>query len=88
MCVNANAFPLSNNGDPTMAKNTARVEDAYTTAHVRALTLLEDLHQIVEDMPAPDTDHPINWEHVGSLQHLCERLKDYLLYTSPSPRDS
>ena len=38
-----------------MAKNTARAEDTYTTAHVRALTLLEDLHQIVEDMPAPDT---------------------------------
>jgi hypothetical protein len=84
MCVNADAFPLSNNGDPTMAKNTARVEDAYTTAHVRALTLLEDLHQIVEDMPAPDTDHPINWEHVGSLQHLCERLKELKDFVAPA----
>ena len=67
-----------------MAKNTARTEDAYTAAHVRTLTLLEDLHQTIEDMPAPDADHLINWEHVGSLQHLCERLKELKEFVAPT----
>lgn len=59
----------------------AKLERAYTAAHVQALTLLEDLHESVEDLPAPDSDPrseaaPLNWEHVGSLQHLCEQLRE------------
>ena len=54
-----------------------KAEDAYVAAHIEALTLLEDLHQTVEDMPAPgDEEHPINWGHVGSLNHLCEQLRE------------
>ena len=54
-----------------------QLEDAYAAAHVRALTLLEDLHEIVEDMPAPGIDElPIDWGHVGSLNHLCEQLAE------------
>ncbi|QDV85488.1 hypothetical protein [Planctomycetes bacterium TBK1r] len=54
-----------------------RLEDAYVAAHIAALTLLEDLHQIVEDLPAPGNDeHPIDWGHVGSLNHLCEQLAE------------
>ena len=54
-----------------------RLEDAYVAAHIAALTLLEDLHEIVEDMPAPGIDeHPIDWGHVGSLNHLREQLAE------------
>jgi hypothetical protein len=41
------------------------------------LTLLENLHETVEDLPAPGNDeHPIDWGHVGSLNHLCEQLAE------------
>ena len=62
-----------------------QLEDAYTSAHVRALTLLEDIHEIVEDMPAPGNDkHPIDWGHVGSLEYLCERLREMKEHFSPA----
>ncbi|MCM2370690.1 hypothetical protein [Aporhodopirellula aestuarii] len=55
----------------------AKLEHAYTAAHIQALTLLEDLHESVEDLPAPGSEAaPLNWEHVGSLQHLCEQLRE------------
>ncbi|QDV62615.1 hypothetical protein [Crateriforma conspicua] len=54
-----------------------KLEDAYVAAHIRALTLLEDLHQTIEDLPAPGSDdYPLDWGHVGSLNHLCEQLAD------------
>lgn len=54
-----------------------QLEDAYVAAHIRALTLLEDLYETVEDMPAPGNDeHPTNLGHVGSLKHLCEQLAE------------
>ena len=65
-------------------KNQDRIEDAYCAAHVAALTLLEDLHQIVEDMPAPAEDaHSIDWGHVGSLKHLCEQLRELKQHFQP-----
>ncbi len=66
------------------AKNRQRVEDAYTATHIRALTLLEDMHQTIEDMPAPDDEHSVNWEHVGSLQYVCERLKELKDFVGPA----
>jgi hypothetical protein len=65
--------------------NRDRIEAEYTAAHVRALTLLEDLHQHLEDMPAPAEDGPaIGWDNVGSLKHLCEQLQDLKNHFSPA----
>jgi hypothetical protein len=62
-----------------------RLEDAYVAAHIATLTLLEDLHEIVEDLPAPGNDeHLIDWGHVGSLQHVCERLKELKTFLTPT----
>lgn len=58
-------------------KNREKIEDAYAAAHIRALTLLEKLHETVEDLPATGNDeHPIDWGHVGSLNYLCEQLAE------------
>jgi hypothetical protein len=66
-------------------KNLDRIEAAYCAAHVAALTQLEDLHQIVEDMPAPGNDsQPIDWGHVGSLKHLCEQLRELKQHFQPT----
>jgi hypothetical protein len=59
-----------------------RIEAEYTAAHVQALTLLENLHEIVEDLPAPGNDEsPIHWGHVGDLNHtigLLKQAQDFL----------
>ena len=56
--------------------NRDRIEVEYIAAHIRALTLLEDLHQHLEDMPAPTDDgSAIGWDNVGSMKHLCEQLQ-------------
>lgn len=61
------------------ATNRQRIEAEYTAAHVRALTLLENLHQRIEDTPAPSDDGPaIGWDDVGSLRHLCARLEELM----------
>ncbi|QDT60623.1 hypothetical protein SV7mr_31470 [Stieleria bergensis] len=61
------------------ATNHQRIEAEYTAAHVRALTLLENLHQRIEDTPAPSDDGPaIGWDDVGSLRHLCARLEELM----------
>ncbi|MBB3205436.1 hypothetical protein FHS27_001236 [Rhodopirellula rubra] len=61
-----------------------RIEAEYIAAHARALTLLEDLHQRIEDTPAPTDDGPaIGWDDVGSLKHLCEQLQDLKNHFSP-----
>ena len=57
--------------------NRKKIEDAYAAAQIRALTLLEKLHETVEDLPAPGIDeHAIDWGHVVSLNHLCEQLAE------------
>ena len=87
MCVTKTIPRRLDNEDTTMAnpKKRQQLEDAYTSAHVRALTLLENLHEIVEDMPAPDNDEdPIDWGHVGSLEYLCERLREMKEHFSPA----
>ena len=65
--------------------NKAKLEDAYIAAHIRALTLLENLHETIEDLPAPDQDsHPIDWGHVGSLHHICKQLVELKRHFQPS----
>jgi hypothetical protein len=65
--------------------NRDRIEAEYTVAHVRALTLLEDLHQHLEDKPAPTEDgSAIGWDDIGSMKHLCEQLQDLKEHFSPA----
>ena len=61
-----------------------KIENAYAAAHIRALTFLKNLHETVEDLPAPGIDeHAIDWGHVGSLNHLCEQLAELKKHFAP-----
>jgi hypothetical protein len=48
----------------------------YVKAHAAAMQLLMDLQSAVMDMPAPDSDEPIQWGHVGSLAELNSQLRN------------
>ena len=52
------------------------IEDAYILAHARAAVLINDVKDIIQDMPAPETDQRFNWGHVGSLGYICEQLEN------------
>ena len=52
------------------------IEDAYILAHARAAVLINEVKDIIQDMPAPETDQRYNWGHVGSLGYICEQLEN------------
>lgn len=52
------------------------IEDAYILAHARAAVLINEVKDIIQDMPAPETDQRFNWGHVGSLGYICEQLEN------------
>jgi hypothetical protein len=50
-------------------------EAAYENAHLIAQDLVERIHELLFDLPAPGNDeHPINWAHVGSVNEVNNRL--------------
>ena len=61
---------------------TTRVEAAYVAQHAAALTSLQALQAIIQDMPAPDGETRINWCHVGSLNEINEQLGQLLRFAT------
>lgn len=45
-------------------------EPAYENAHLVARDLAERIGELLDDRPAPGTDQPIDWGHVGDLAHV------------------
>lgn len=54
---------------------------AYENAHLVAQDLLERIHELLFDLPAPDNDEqPINWAHVGDLNEVNQRLSEVIAF--------
>jgi hypothetical protein len=50
-------------------------EAAYENAHLVAQDLVQRIHELLFDLPAPGNDErPINWADVGSLNEVNKRL--------------
>ena len=50
-------------------------EAAYENAHLVAQDLLEHIHELLFELPAPENEQrPINWVDVGSLNEVNKRL--------------
>lgn len=58
-----------------MAKS---AQDAYLQAHDDANALLMDIQSALFDLPAPDSDIPINWEHVGTASAVKSKLAEIM----------
>lgn len=58
-------------------------EDCYAIQHVNVLYKLERLRNAIENLPAPDGEVPINWGHVGSLDHANRKLQEILEFMGP-----
>lgn len=51
---------------------TSEVEDRYFILHAQALSLIDDIKDMVEDMPAPSEN--TDWGDVGDMACLVESL--------------
>ena len=52
-----------------------QAQDAYLEQHQKARGLVDRIGELLFDLPAPDVDeYPINWEHVGSMTEINNRL--------------
>jgi hypothetical protein len=60
-----------------MQSQTTAAEDAYVQNHAEALSLLDEIGEILQDLPAPDFDgFTPNWGHVGDLEVAIKRLRE------------
>jgi len=56
-------------------------EDAYIAAHHTACELVEQIGDLLFDMPAPgDDEHPIHWGHVGDINHVNALLSQVVTF--------
>ena len=62
----------------TETKNRKDAENAYAAERMQCESLLDEIRQAIEDLPAPDDSSlgSINWAHVGSVAHVRSRLED------------
>ena len=58
--------------------NTA--EETYLKQHTQAAGLLEELQEALFDLPAPDSEVPINWAHVGTVTEVRKQLEETLAF--------
>ena len=58
-------------------KMTTSATDAYVQNHAEALSLLEEIEELAQDLPAPDFEgFTPNWGHVGDLEVVIKRLRE------------
>lgn len=53
------------------------LQDTYAAMHAEARTLLAQIEEKLNDLPAPDADS-LNWGHVGDLSNIVHQLKGIL----------
>lgn len=54
--------------------NNQEAQNAYASAHARAMYLLELLQERIEDADAPT--EKTHWGHVGDMAHLVSQLEE------------
>jgi hypothetical protein len=69
----------------TAKKKTA--EAAYIAEHQKAQNLLERIGDLLQDQPAPgDDDYPINWGHVGNIEHVNTLLQEVVTFLASTQK--
>lgn len=59
---------------------------AYENAHLVAQDLVDRIRELLQDLPAPDDEHPINWGNVGSLTEVTSRLAAVVTFMEGNER--
>ena len=62
-------------------------EAAYENAHLVAQDLVARIQELLFDLPAPGHDeHPIHWEHVGTINEVNKRLSSVVSFLEGTER--
>ena len=65
------------------AKPKLNAEAAYENSHLVAQDLLERIHELLFDLPAPgDEERSIHWGHVGDINEVNTRLNSVITFLS------
>ena len=68
---------------------TPTAEEAYVAAHLQARELTRRIADLLMDLPAPgDDDHPIRWDHVGTVQEVNRRLAGLAAFLEGNDRST
>ena len=71
---------------PKNSKPRLNAEAAYENAHLVARDLLDRIHELLHDMPAPgNDDHPIHWGHVGDIHQVNTLLLQVVTFLDRQP---
>ena len=67
---------------PTTADtNRAELDAAYVRSLVSALGHLNEIHNLIHELPAPDSPG-LNWEHLGALNKVKTDLRNIVNFLS------
>ena len=65
----------------TRRTRNAAADTAYENAHLVARDLVEQIGELLFELPAPgDDEYRINWSHVGSLHEINKRLASVVAF--------
>ena len=62
-------------------QNRAELDAAYVRSLVSALGHLNEIHNLIHELPAPDSPG-LNWEHLGSLNKVKTDLRNIVNFLS------
>jgi hypothetical protein len=60
------------------AKQPLQAEPAYEQSHLICQDLLERIRELTFDLPAPGGETEINWEQVGTMNHVNAKLSEVI----------
>ena len=68
-----------------MATPNLEANAAYENACMVSQDLVGRIGELLKDLPSPDNDeHPIDWGHVGSVNHLNAKLSEIVAFIDGS----
>jgi len=62
---------------------TERAEEAYSRAYLSAVDLVEEINELLQDLPAPSETFTPDWERVGSLVEVTRQLEQVIAILTP-----
>jgi hypothetical protein len=65
----------------TAEQNRDEIDAAYVEAHGAVMRYVGEIHNLVHDLPAPESDG-LNWAHVGDMNKVKSDLQQIVRFMS------
>jgi hypothetical protein len=64
---------------PKLTASFLSAADEYTTQHAKALSLIESLRAMIQDLPSAESEK-IHWGHVGNIGYVNVNLNEMIRF--------